>query len=347
MSKASTPTAFAASAACLFRRLRLIRTILPTGEEAKAARHTGRQGYANSVSWTMPANVADELSTKETILLSRRNFLRGSAAAAAGLAVYAGEIARHEISVLTHTLSVRNLPETFQDFRIVQVSDIHFDEFTEPFFVRRVVEHINSLKPGLVLLTGDFISIGPKGKAFAEGAILRCLEVLRGIAAPRFACMGNHDSIIGAPVLHPIFASYDLPLLMNAHVPIERDGQRLWLCGIGDFMTEIPDIDLTIPAVPDGPVLLMCHAPDFADEIVLHPRGQLVDVMFSGHTHGGQVRIPFMPPYHLPIGGKKYIEGLFHINQMQLYVNKGIGAIGLPFRLNCPPEITLFKLART
>jgi hypothetical protein len=294
----------------------------------------------------MTGNVADQPLTKETTLLSRRTFLRGSALAAGGLALYAGEIARHEISVLTHSLGIRNLPEAFQNFRIAQISDIHFDEFTEPFFVRRVVEHINSLKPDLVLLTGDFISIGPRGTEYAHGAVYRCLEILRGIAAPRFACMGNHDSIIGAPVLHPIFASYDVPLLMNAHIPIERDGKRLWLCGVGDFLTEIPDLDLTIPAAPDGPVLLMCHMPDFADEIITHRRGHLIDVMFSGHTHGGQVRIPFLPPYHLPLGGQKYIEGLFRFNQMQLYVNKGIGAIGLPFRLNCPPEITLFKLER-
>lgn len=292
----------------------------------------------------MSGNVADQPLTKRPSVMSRRSFLQGSAIAAASMALYSGEIARHEISVLTHTLGIRNLPETFQGFRVAQISDIHFDEFTEPFFVRRVVEHINALKPDLVLMTGDFISIGPMGTKFAYGAIHRCLEILRDIAAPRFACMGNHDSIIGAPVLHPIFASYDVPLLMNAHVPIERDGKRLWLCGVGDFLTEIPNLDRTVPAKPDGPVLLMCHAPDFADAIIQHERGPLIDVMFSGHTHGGQVRIPFMPLYHLPMGGQKYIEGLFRFNQMQLYVNKGIGAIGLPFRLNCPPEITVFTL---
>jgi predicted MPP superfamily phosphohydrolase len=174
----------------------------------------------------------------------------------------------------------------------------------------------------------------------------RCLEVLRGILGPRFACMGNHDSILGAPMLHPIFDRFDIPLLMNQHVPIERDGRRLWLCGVGDYLTEAPDLDLSIPERPDGPVLLMCHAPDYADTVAAHPRGQLIDLMVSGHTHGGQVRIPFLGPRHLPAGGQKYVEGLFHLNRMQLYVNRGIGTVGLPFRLNCPPEITLFTLQR-
>jgi predicted MPP superfamily phosphohydrolase len=292
----------------------------------------------------MTGNVADHPLTKQTPILTRRNFLRGSALTAAGMAFYSGEIARHEISIPSVPIAIENLPEAFHNFRIAQLSDIHFDEFTEPSFLRRVIAEVNSLEPDLVLLTGDFISLGPLGRGYAEGAIYRCLEVLRGLTSPRFACMGNHDSILGAPMLKPIFLNHDIPLLMNDHAPIERSGQRLWICGVGDFMTEIPDLDLTIPRQTDGPVLLMCHAPDYADAVVTHPLGHRVDLMVSGHSHGGQVRIPFLPPYHLPAGGQKYIEGLFRFNRLQLYVNRGIGTVGLPFRLNCPPEITLFTL---
>jgi predicted MPP superfamily phosphohydrolase len=91
----------------------------------------------------------------------------------------------------------------------------------------------------------------------------------------------------------------------------------------------------------------MCHAPDYADDVVVHPRGHLVDLMMSGHSHGGQVRLPFVPPLHLPEGGKKYVEGLFRLGRLQLYVNRGIGAVDVPFRLNCPPEITLFTLQKS
>lgn len=294
----------------------------------------------------MSGNAAEGPEAEAKPRLSRRNFIRGSALAVGGLAFYAGEIARHEISVVTQTLGIRNLQDAFVGLRVAQVSDIHFDEFTEPAFVRRVVAEINRLQPDLVLLTGDFISIGPLPKTYAEGAILRCLEILRGITAARFACMGNHDSIIGAPVLRPIFASYDIPLLMNEHVPFERDGQRLWISGVGEYLTEVANLDLAVPKRPDGPVLLMGHSPDYADAVVQHARGRLVDVMFSGHTHGGQVRIPLLPPMHLPLGGQKYVEGMFQLGQMQLYVNRGIGTVGVPMRLNCPPEIGLFTLQR-
>jgi predicted MPP superfamily phosphohydrolase len=296
----------------------------------------------------MTGNVADQPLTAQKSVLTRRSFLRGSTAVAAGLALYSGEIARHEISIVTQTIAIDNLPDAFHNFRIVQISDIHFDEFTEPYFVRRVVAQVNSLAPDLVLLTGDYISFTPMPRDYVMGAMYRCAESLREIACPqRFAVMGNHDSFLGAPTIHPILAAVDIPLLVNEHVPIERAGQRLWLCGIHDPVTHVPNLDSAIPERPDGPVLLMSHGPDYADDLLTHPRGQLVDLMFSGHTHGGQVRLPFLPAFHLPAGGKKYVEGLFRLGRLQLYVNRGIGAVGLPFRLNCPPEITLFTLQST
>ena len=106
----------------------------------------------------------------------------------------------------------------------------------------------------------------------------------------------------------------------------------------------MPDLDRTIPEKPDGPVLLMSHGPDYADEVLAHPRGRLVDLMLAGHSHGGQVRLPLIGALHTPTGRAKYVEGLFRFGRMQLYVNRGIGTVALPFRLNCPPEITLFTL---
>lgn len=295
----------------------------------------------------MTGNVADQPLTKPKTTVTRRSFLRGSALSAAGLALYSGEIARHEISIVTQTLAIDRLPDAFHDFRIVQISDIHFDEFTEPSFLRRVLGRVNSLQPDVVLLTGDFISFMRMPRDFMLGAMHRCAEVLRDLACPqRFAIMGNHDVFLGEPAVRPILAAVNIPLLVNEYVPIERGGGRLWLSGVLDPVVGVPNLDLAIPEKPDGPVILMSHGPDFADQVIAHRRGPLVDVMLSGHTHGGQVRFPFLPAYHLPAGGEKYVEGLFRLDHLQLYVNRGIGTVGLPFRLNCPPEITLFTLQR-
>jgi predicted MPP superfamily phosphohydrolase len=293
----------------------------------------------------MSGKVADQPLTERKTRFSRRAFLGGSAAVAGGMALYSGEIARHEISVVTQPIAIDNLPAAFHNFRIVQISDIHLDEFTEPLFLRRVLGHVNALAADLVLLTGDYISYNPMPKDFVEGAMHRCGEVLSGIACPqRFAVMGNHDSYLGIPVVQPILAAAGIPLLVDEHVPIERSGQRLWLCGVNDPLTYVPNLSRAIPARPDGPVLLMSHGPDYADDVLAHPRGALVDLMFSGHSHGGQVRLPLIGAVDLPTGGRKYVKGLFRLDRMQLYVNRGIGTVGVPFRLNCPPEITLFTL---
>ncbi|HEV2645303.1 MAG TPA: metallophosphoesterase [Acidobacteriaceae bacterium] len=293
----------------------------------------------------MDGKIAEDEAADRKTGITRRNFLRGSAVIAGGLGLYSGEIARHEISILTRPVGIRNLPDAFRNFRIVQISDIHFDEFTEPFFLRRVIKRVNALEPDLVLMTGDFISFTPMPRNYVVGAMHRCADVLQEIACPqRFASMGNHDSFLGAPTILPILAAVNIPLLVNQHIAIERGSDRIWLAGVHDPVTHVPDLFATIPARPDGPVVLMSHGPDYADTVVAHPRGKLVDLMLSGHTHGGQVRLPLVGALQTPIGGKKYVEGLYRLDQMQLYVNRGIGTVGLPFRLNCPPEITLFTL---
>jgi predicted MPP superfamily phosphohydrolase len=276
---------------------------------------------------------------------TRRNFLIGTGATAAGLALYSGEIARHELEVVNRPIAINNLPTPFHGYRIVQVSDIHLDEYTEPFFLEHIVSKVNTLTPDLVLLTGDFITHGALTFIAGGHALHRCAEILTTLTAPlRYAILGNHDVSFNAPAVIQALTTHGTPVLVNQYVPIERKGARLWLCGVDDPGTSSPDLNLAIPVKPDGPVLLMAHEPDYADDVVAHPRGPLVDLMLAGHSHGGQVRLPFLGPLILPPMGKKYPEGLYRFNQMQLYVNRGLGTVGLPFRLNCPPEITVLTL---
>jgi predicted MPP superfamily phosphohydrolase len=278
-------------------------------------------------------------------LFTRRSFLKGTGVTAAGLALYSGEFARHELDIVERPIAINNLPTSFHGFRIVQFSDIHLDEYTEPFFLERIVRRVNVLAPDLVLLTGDFITHGALTFIAGGHALHRCAEILATLTAPqRCAVLGNHDVAFSGPTVIKALTAHGTPVLVNQHLPVERNGDRLWLCGVDDPGYSRPNLDLAIPAKPDGPVILMAHEPDFADEVIAHPRGHLVDFMLSGHSHGGQVRLPFLGPLILPPMGLKYPEGLYRFNKMQLYVNRGIGTVGLPFRLNCPPEITVITL---
>ncbi|GGA58285.1 metallophosphoesterase [Edaphobacter acidisoli] len=277
--------------------------------------------------------------------LTRRHFLVGSGAVAAGLAIYSGEIARHEIDIVRRTIYIDNLPTAFHGFTIAQLSDIHLVEYTEPIFLERVIEHTNALKPDLVLLTGDFVTHGAFSFFDSPSSAHRCAEMLTALTAPlRYSILGNHDNMFGAQYVIEALTTHDTPVLINQNLPIDIKGDRIWLAGTADATTSTPNLDLTLPTDPKAPVILMVHEPDYADTVIQHPRGPLVDLMLSGHSHGGQVRLPLLGALVTPPMGEKYIEGHFRLKRMQLYVNRGIGTVGVPFRLNCPPEITLFTL---
>lgn len=243
------------------------------------------------------------------------------------------------------TIHIGNLPDAFRGFRIAQLSDIHLDEFTEPLFLEHAVNRINEMSPDLVLLTGDFVTRGSLTFISSRHAAHRCAEILSTLKAPQtFAILGNHDVAVDSALVVNALKSAKIPVLVNSYVAVERGGARLWLGGTDDTNGGHPDLNLSMPDAADAPVILMVHEPDYADVVLQHPKGKMVDLMLSGHTHGGQVRVPFYGPLILPPQGQKYVEGHFQFGKMQLYVNRGLGSVGLPFRFNCPPEITLHTL---
>jgi predicted MPP superfamily phosphohydrolase len=276
---------------------------------------------------------------------TRRTLLAGAAALAVTPLLWANEVGRHELEVTQRSFFLRRLPPAFHGFRIVQFSDIHLEQFTEEFFLRHVVDTANSLQADLMLVTGDFISRGPLPASVALATAGRCAQILAGLTCPeRYGVLGNHDANINPRVIRNHMEANGLPLLVNQHVRIERQGQHIFLGGLDDIAWGQPNVSESVPAAPDAPVILMCHEPDFADDIATHQRGPLVDLILSGHTHGGQVRLPGLPPVGLPLLGRIYVQGHFLVGSSQLYVNRGIGTVGLPFRLNCKPEITVLTL---
>jgi hypothetical protein len=281
--------------------------------------------------------------------IGRRRFLRFGMGGAAGLAIYSAGIERHWVEVLRHEVHLPGLAAGFNGLRIAQLSDIHMDEYTEPIFLRHVIDRINRMEPDVVLLTGDFVSNGLATTAFSIGAAWQCANILTGLSCKQvYAVLGNHDVSVDAKQVTAALRANGVTVLTNACLPIEREGGRLWLAGVDDPVMGMPDPEKAIPDairnVANEPVILMCHAPDYVDDLLMRPVGKAIDLMLSGHTHGGQVRLPLVGALQLPDLGRKYVEGWFRPGGVQLYVNRGIGTVGLPFRFDCPPEITLFTL---
>jgi uncharacterized protein len=279
-------------------------------------------------------------------VFTRRNFLGLAAGSAAALAFYAGEIARHELEIVYLTIKLRRLPDAFAGMKIVHISDFHFEEYTEAAFLDAVVRNVNAAAPDLVVLTGDFVSSKPLPRQFSVGLGYQCAEHLSRITCPlRYAILGNHDCLVGSHAITDALHSHGIPVLANSSVPLERNGQRIWLAGIKDVLEDKPDLGAALPAGRSErePVILLAHEPDFADYAI----GRQVDLVLSGHTHGGQILLPLLPPLLLPDMGIKYVHGLFRLGGgVQLYVNRGIGAVTLPFRFRCQPEITVITLSQ-
>jgi len=281
--------------------------------------------------------------------VTRRRFFKAGLYGAAALALYSSEIERHWTEVTHLDIALPGLPQAFDGMRIAQLSDIHLDKFTESFYLRHVVQQLNQMQPDAVFLTGDYVSDGLPSNAFARKAAWQCASILSELECRTvYAVLGNHDVAVGEREVTEALRGNGINVLRNASVPIERSGGRFWLAGIDDPVWGRPYPEVAIPPairnVPNEPVLLLCHAPDYADTLLADPIGKTIGLMLSGHTHGGQVRLPILGALELPELGKKYVEGSFRLGNMQLYVNRGIGTIGLPFRFNCPPEITLLTL---
>jgi len=261
---------------------------------------------------------------------------------------YATFIEPEDIGVDRVGIRLQRLPEAFDGLKIAQLSDLHYGPFTGAREIGAAADHVNALTPDLVLLTGDFITSPllertstPASTPMADA--VRCARVLSRIRAPLgvFAALGNHDATVNPGYIAEVLQAAGIRVLRNGRVPLERSGARLWLAGVDDVLDGHPRLDLALAGVPRADaVVLMAHEPDFADEASRQP----VDLQVSGHTHGGQIRLPLIGAPYLPRLGRKYPYGYYRVRQMQLYTNRGIGTIGVPMRFGAPPEVTLFTL---
>lgn len=280
-------------------------------------------------------------------VVTRRKFLQIASFTALGALVYGDVFGRHRIQISAQTFRIRNLPNAFSGFKIVQLSDIHFGEFTESWFLERVVRVVNNLNPDLVLLTGDYTN-RPSKFLSREVSLERakdCALLLGKLACKeRYGILGNHDVEAGAEDVRRIFEQHGIRILRNEFAAIQRDGDDLVLAGTDSLSQGYPNLSSAIPEHPTGPVILMLHEPDLAFRVATHPRGRLVDLMLAGHTHGGQICVPIFGPLFLPPFGRIFPEGNYVVGGNELYVNRGIGTVGVPFRFNCLPEISVHTL---
>lgn len=226
-------------------------------------------------------------------------------------------------------------------FRIGFVTDTHVGPFIRASDVDRAMTLLLASSPDLLLLGGDYICESPR-YAPEAAAVLGAHAAATPYGA--VAVLGNHDYSCDAPRLTSFFEQQGIRVLRNEAARIETPSGDLWIAGIDDAILGAPEVSRAFADVPpDAAAIALWHEPDWAAETARHnPILQL-----SGHSHGGQVRLPFLGNIAAPSGGRRYVYGLNHAAGMPIYTSRGVGAYRPPIRFRCPPEVTLITLEPT
>ena len=234
-------------------------------------------------------------------------------------------------------VEIDGLPPAFDGYRIAQISDLHCGPFASGRRVARWVAATNRLEPDLVAVTGDLIA---SGSAFVD-VVARALGGLRARDGA-FAAMGNHDYFGDGEAMVSALEAAGLTVLRNRGVELRRDGAAIYLAGVDDTWTRRHDVGRALAARPAGmPAVLLAHDPALFPEAA--ERG--VDLVLSGHTHGGQVAVPLLArKLNLARLITRFTNGVYRSGASTLYVNRGLGTTGPPVRLAVAPEIAVLTL---
>jgi predicted MPP superfamily phosphohydrolase len=272
---------------------------------------------------------------------SRRIFLRtafwGASAYVVAGSSY-GALYRNRFEVVRKELNLRNLPSSLRGLTLGLVSDFHSGPYMSKQEMDRYVAELNSLRPDIIFLPGDFVTI-------RLDEIYPVIESVSGLKAPYgvFGCLGNHEFYSRAP--DEITRRLDdagVKMLRNENAVLDIRGAKLAILGIDD-LGHGDDFPAALRGVPpDMTKILMSHKPYFFPSAAESG----IDLTLAGHTHGGQVVFVKVGDFTLAPATlvSKYVAGLYDIGDSLMYVSRGVGTIGVPIRINCPPEVTLFTL---
>ncbi|MFP4416676.1 MAG: metallophosphoesterase [Chitinivibrionales bacterium] len=274
--------------------------------------------------------------------LNRRSLLNRTvfAAGASLLASYPVLIERYMVQINRYRIPIPRLPSNFEKFTIVQLTDLHYCFSTPLFHIKKLIQRVNAIARDIVVCTGDYIH-----EMHTHRQIDRIWPLLSTLTAPSgvLSILGNHD--------HWADENRSLYWLERSGTSIrhkrrrlERGDQSLWFVGAGDFWEDHESIDHLMAPIPEDECrIVLAHNPDSADTVY---RSRF-DLMISGHTHGGQVNIPFYGPPLLPVKNKDYSCGLKKSTRdFPVFISRGIGWSLYPIRFNCFPEIAVLELSR-
>lgn len=287
--------------------------------------------------------------------LSRRAFLRLGALGVLGVLAGKGFINSRNINLARQDVRLTRLPESYDGLTIGQITDIHAGPLATREMIRSGVDLLMNEKPDIVALTGDFVSGATKFLwttygGFKDHHMQFCMKELSRLKAPLgvYAVLGNHDFWTGPAVAARVIKGLEnigVRVLRNESLPLKGD-QAVYLAGVDDYWEKSYNLMNAMKEMPNESFkILLSHNPDVNEDI--DARDLKVDLIISGHTHGGQVVLPLIGAPFLPSAfGQKYRAGLVEDQGRFTYISTGLGLFFVPIRLNCPPEVNLLTLRR-
>jgi predicted MPP superfamily phosphohydrolase len=278
--------------------------------------------------------------------MRRREFLLAATGMAVALGAYGVDMRGQKLKYVHYDLATGKWPEGHAPLRIALVADLHVGCLSVPLKrLDQVVAQLNQLSADIIVMPGDFV-VSDEDNLQKIVAPELIAEKLAGLRARHgvHAVLGNHDWNLDGARMWRAFEDHGIGVLENDAVKITRPespGQDFWLMGLADDRTRMPDLKAAFEKVKDSdPVVLMCHDPGTFLDIDARPV-----VTMCGHTHGGQVRLPFLGAAYLPSRAPlRYAYGHISENNRDLIVTSGVGTSSLPLRFNCPPEIVTVKI---
>jgi uncharacterized protein len=287
--------------------------------------------------------------------LTRRAFLHTSILGVSGIALASctrGIMDRNDIEITYRTFALPNLPPAFEGKTITFLSDIHAGPFMDVDEMKHIAQLVNNLKSDIIVIPGDFVTSH-------VNEIAPFAEAMSGLSAPYgvYACTGNHDYYAGVDLVSRGVEDIGIKLLRNENAIVTIDGQSLYFIGVDDADAAsiskyvegkpAPHIEAAWRGVPsNAATILLCHKPYMFEDFAKTNVG----LMLAGHTHGGQIVLGRLGKTVLTFSSiaSSYVEGVYRPEEVksktQMYVSRGIGVVGVPIRINCPPEITKITL---
>jgi predicted MPP superfamily phosphohydrolase len=243
------------------------------------------------------------------------------------------------VRLVQHRLQLPNFPSAAPPLKVAFLSDLHYGPTSGRLALRQAWKLVRDAKPDAIFLGGDYLFADERGLP----AFLQELQRFQFSPPPAgiYACLGNHDYYAGRETIETCLEACGVKMLINDAVPLPTPWKGVWVAGVDDLRHGTPDLQKALSNVsPDASTLLLAHEPD----ICADPNLRHCGITLCGHTHGGQVCLPNGDAIYVPgKAGKDYAQGLIRHSGQWLYVSRGVGTVGIPLRLFCPPEVAVFE----